>query len=86
MTLLNLLGWIGAFCFAVSAFPDTYRALKSKQKPHHKWDLLMLWWTGELCTMLYFGIKYTIFDPVMLNYLFNFGCLCIIIYYKLFGR
>lgn len=84
--LINIIGWIGSFCFSISAVPDTYRALKTGLKPHHHWDLLGLWFIGELFAMIYFGITYTIWDPLMLNYGFNFCCLCVIIYYKLYGR
>lgn len=79
--MIELIGWIGTFGFALCGVPPAYLAWKNK-KTELDAGLLSLWFIGEVCTIIY--VAATTFDIILMtNYLANFVCLCIILNYKL---
>lgn len=77
---LEIIGWIGSICFAISAAPQ---ALKSIQDGHSEGiagGMLALWFVGEVCSLVYVWPKKHV--PLLANYILNFIFLCVIIWYK----
>ena len=82
--MTEVLGWIGTFFFATCAIPEAYASFRRKWTAI-TWGMLLMWLTGEVCTMIY--VFLTTKDPILLtNYVFNLLCLLIIIYYKICGK
>ena len=84
MNLLELLGWIGATCFAICAFPQAYKSYKDGNSAGISWGLLSLWMVGELCMLAYISPKRDY--PLILNYVGNIISVGIIIKYKILPR
>lgn len=82
--MFEILGWFGAFCFAICAIPQAIKSYKEGNSDGLAHLLLWLWFTGEVCTIIYsFHIQAL---PVLFNCTFNFMSLLVIIYYKYFPR
>lgn len=82
--VLELIGWIGSICFAVSAAPQ---ALKSVQDGHSEGiavGMLILWFIGEICSLVYVWPKKHV--PLIANYTLNFIFLVVIIWFKIVGH
>lgn len=78
------LGWIGSFLFASCGFPAALQSYKEGHSKGMGWSFLLMWFGGEVCTILYILPKQDI--PLLLNYAFNFAFLCVIIWFKIFPR
>jgi len=78
--VVNLIGWIGALCFAVCAAPQAYKSYKQKSSEGISLIFLSLWFIGELFTLFYVAMT-TQQLPLILNYIFNILCLAVIIFY-----
>jgi len=83
--MLDLIGWLGAVCFAVCAIPQAITSYRLGHARDLSCAFLGLWLLGEVCMILY--VLGTTRDWILLtNYIFNLGCLIIIIKYKLKER
>lgn len=87
--ILEAIGWIGAFFFAACGVPQAWQSWKQGHSEGLNPWFIWSWFTGEVCMILYtMGLPFitnTTFEsmlPLLMNYLFNFLCLLIIIYYK----
>lgn len=83
--MLELIGWAGAVCFAISAAPQAWMSFRQGHSQGLSVGLLFLWFSGESLSLIY-GAAKSLPLPVMFNYALNFAFLCVIIYYKLFPR
>ncbi len=81
---LEIIGWIGSFCFAICAIPQAYMSYKDGHSRGISWGLLILWFIGEVCTLIYIAPKKHI--PLIFNYLSNLLFILIILKYKVFER
>lgn len=81
---MEYLGWIGSFLFAMCGAPAAYASYKEGHSNGMNWAFLLMWFGGEVCTILYVLPKQD--WPLLFNYLFNFVFLCVIIWFKLFPR
>lgn len=79
--MLELIGWIGAICFALCAVPQAWLSIKNGHSHGVAWGFLTLWMVGEICTIIYVLPKQH--WPLLFNYVFNIIFVAIIIYYKL---
>jgi uncharacterized protein with PQ loop repeat len=83
--VVQSIGWIGNLLFALCAVPQV---IKTHQEGHSKglsWGFILMWSVGELLAGIY-GYLTEVPLPILLNYLFNFICLLIILSYKLNPR
>ena len=81
--MLDLIGWLGAICFALCALPQAVACYKQGHAEGIDDKFLWLWVIGEVCMIIY-----TIFKvkdlPLLLNYIANLTCLVIIVRYRYF--
>lgn len=84
-TIMQTLGWIGNLLFAVSAVPQAWLSFKQGHSEGLSTGLLSMWFSGEGIAII-FGLYEEVPVQLMANYIFNFGCLLIIIRYKMFPR
>lgn len=82
--MLNLIGWIGGICFAISGIPQAYWSWKEGHSKGLSWSFLLLWLGGEVFTLVYVSARQD--WPLIFNYVFNLMSLLVIIYYKLRPR
>lgn len=83
-----VLGWIGAFLFAVCAVPQVVKTWRSRSAGDLSWLFLLFWFFGEVLTLVYI-ITDDILEsithyPLYLNYMFNTVLVVYLIYAKAF--
>jgi len=78
---MEVIGWISSFCFAICGIPLAYKSYKEKHSDGQPWLFLFLWFTGEIAAFIYTLDKEVL--PLQVNYVLNFMCLLIIMYYKI---
>ena len=83
--MIDLIGAVGALCFALSALPQAYRCYQQKHAAGFSNWFLGLWAVGEICMIVY-SIEYPLPIIILLNYLGNMVCLGIILYYRFWGK
>lgn len=81
---MEIIGWIGAFCFAVCAIPQAWMCYRNGHANGMSPYLLILWAGGEICTLAYVLPKGD--WPLIFNYLCNMVSLGVICLYKLKPR
>lgn len=81
---LEVIGWIGAIAFALSAVPQAVKSWKDKHSHGLAWSFLGLWLLGELASIVYVLPKGHI--PLLANYFLNLTFLLVIIWYKVRPR
>lgn len=82
----EIIGWLGAFLFAICAIPQVIQTWKTKKAGDLSWLFLLFWLFGEILTFTYIIIddllqKITHF-PLYINYLFNITLVLYLIYAK----
>lgn len=83
--MIELVGWIGAILFAFCGIPQAYHSWKNKNSHGMSWTFLWMWFWGEILTFGY--VATTSFQlPLLFNYLANFLCLVIIMWYRKFPK
>lgn len=82
---MEIIGWLGSICFSICAMPQSYISYKQGHSRGLSALTLVLWCVGEVLTLIY--VWSTAFSlPLITNYLFNLGCLSVIITFRLFPR
>jgi len=86
----QIIGWIGAFLFAICAVPQVIKTYKSKKADDLSWLFLLFWLFGEILTFTYIILddlllKITHF-PLYVNYLFNIILVLYLVYAKKFYK
>lgn len=81
--MTNVLGWIGALCFAFSAVPQAYQCYRQKHADGISWGFLFLWAVGEICMISYSLSQLNVI--FLTNYTINLALLLVIGYYKIYG-
>ena len=77
---LELIGWVGATMFAMCAVPQAWMCFKQKHAEGISWMFLMMWFWGEVLSFVYVFPSGKL--PLLVNYIFNFLLLLVILYYK----
>lgn len=80
----QIIGWIGAIAFMLSAIPQAYQSYRYKNSGNLNLLFLSLWFMGSFTSMFYVVLIKNL--PLFCNYLVNFTCVCIILYYRLWPR
>lgn len=76
---MNTLGLVGNLLLTFCGVPELIRTIKDK-KCHLGWGFLLMWFLGEIFCLFYgFGLKET---PLIINYVFNFSLVFIMLYFK----
>lgn len=83
--MTHILGWIGSICLAICALPQAILSIKNGHSKGISLGLLILWFIGEICTLLYI-IDSINSLPLLLNYILNILFLLIIFKYRFFPR
>ena len=78
---MDNIGWIGSILMAFCGLPQAIESYKTKSSRGLSWGFLIMWFSGELLTMIYILPKMDL--PLLFNYTANLIFLIIIIYYKL---
>jgi uncharacterized protein with PQ loop repeat len=79
--MIELLGWLGALAFALSALPQTVKTLRTRRADDLSWGFLSLWLGGEICMIVYNHLTVNSL-PLAANYYLNLACLLPIIWVK----
>ena len=78
---MDNIGWIGSILMAFCGLPQAIESYKTKSSRGLSWGFLIMWFSGELLTLIYILPKMDL--PLLFNYTANIIFLIIIIYYKL---
>ena len=82
--MLELSGIIGAVLFAFCGLPQAITCIKTGNSKGLSWTFLIMWFFGEIFTIVYILPKQ---DYILLgNYILNFGFLLIMLKYKIKPR
>lgn len=77
---MEIIGYIGGVFLTVSGVPEVIRTVRDK-KAHIGWNMLVLWFIGEIFMVIY-SIDAKIM-PLIINYVFNFFVVVIMLAYKI---
>lgn len=82
----TVIGWIGAFLFAICAIPQVIKTCRTKKADDLSWLFLLFWLFGEILTFTYIIIddiqlNITHF-PLYVNYMFNI----ILVFYLVYAK
>jgi uncharacterized protein with PQ loop repeat len=82
--MLEISGIIGALMFAFCGLPQAITCIKTGNSQGLSWSFLIMWFFGEVFTIIYILPKH---DYILLtNYILNFGFLLIMLKYKIKPR
>jgi uncharacterized protein with PQ loop repeat len=81
---MEIIGWIGSILLAFCGLPQAIESYRTKSSDGLTWGLLLMWFWGEIFTIIYIIPKWH--WPLIFNYTANIIFLIIIIYYKLFPK
>lgn len=82
MDSVNLLGWVGSICFALSAAPQAWKCHKQGHGHGLSHGTLGLWVVGEVATLWYVLISIGLNWPLVTNYGLNLVFLFVILRYR----
>jgi len=82
--MLEVIGWIGAACFALCAVPQAWECYKKGHGRGLSKAFLWLWVVGEVCTLAYMIPK--LLWPPIANLAANLVFLVVILKYVYFPR
>ncbi len=82
----ELIGWLGAFLFAICAVPQVIKTWKTKKADDLSWLFLFFWLAGEILMFAYIVIDDIALNishyPLYMNYAFNI----VMVVYLLFAK
>lgn len=83
--MIDFIGWIGGIFLSVCALPQAIKVFKEKHADGTSHGMLMLWFFGEVFTLIYVCCeKWS--PPLILNYSLNIVFMSVILYYKYFYK
>lgn len=77
---MNWVGWVGSLCLGLCGLPQAIKCYQTKSAKDISAMFLLLWLTGEICTLIYVIPKWD--WPLIINYLFNIILIGVIANYK----
>ena len=80
----EIIGWLGAFFFAICAVPQVIQTLREGHSNGLSWLFLIFWLLGEIFMTVYVWPTGDL--PLLSNYLVNLVLTSIIFYYKVYPR
>lgn len=78
---MEIIGWIGSVLLAFCGLPQAIESYKTKSSAGLTWGFLLMWFVGEIFTVIYIIPKWH--WPLLFNYTANIIFLSIILYYKI---
>lgn len=85
--MIDVIGWLGAFCFAVCSVPQAVQCFQQKHARGVSGLFLALWVIGEILSMFYVLLHEGFYGsaawPLVANYSVNLFGISIIVWYKL---
>ena len=81
--MIDLIGAIGAFAFAVCGLPQAVKCYRTKRADDLSLSFLTLWAVGEVCMIAYTILALDSNALLLANYIANGAFLIVIFYYKL---
>lgn len=78
---MDYIGWLGSILLAFCGLPQAIESYKTKSSAGLTWGFLLMWFIGEIFTIIYIIPKWH--WPLIFNYTANIIFLIIIIYYKI---
>lgn len=81
--ILESIGWLGAFFFAICAVPQAWKSFKEKHSDGISLSFIVLWLLGEIFMLVYVGFQPTFDWPLITNYIVNLLLTTVIFWYKL---
>jgi len=84
--MIETIGWLGSFFFAICGIPQAWESYKTKNSDGISQGFLWLWILGEVFTLFYISDQDNILLPLITNYLVNLLSLTVITYYKYFSK
>jgi uncharacterized protein with PQ loop repeat len=82
ISIVNLIGSIGAFMLAICGLPQAIESFKQKNSDGVSTLFITLWFVGEIL-LLYYVTKTSGDIILIINYLFNLLIVSVIGYYKI---
>lgn len=81
-----VIGWIGAFLFAICSIPQVIKTWHTKKADDLSWLFLIFWFIGEILTYIYILIDDILLGvahlPLYVNYYFNIAFVLYLMYAK----
>ncbi len=81
---LDVIGWLGSFCFAICASPQAIKSIKQGHSNGVVTEFLLMWMAGSIFTMIYMWPKQD--WPILTSLFFNLLFITAIVYYKIWPR
>jgi len=78
---MEIIGWIGGILLAFCGLPQAIESYRTKSSNGLTWGLLLMWFWGEVFTIIYVIPKWH--WPLIFNYTANIVFLAVILYYKI---
>lgn len=78
---MEIIGWIGSILLAFCGLPQAIESYKTKSSAGLTWGFLLMWFVGEIFTIIYIIPKWH--WPLLFNYTANVIFLSIILWYKI---
>ena len=82
--ILETIGWLGAFFFAICAVPQAWQSYKEGHSHGLSWMFLIFWLLGEIFMTIYVWPTGDL--PLLSNYIVNLILTSVIFYYKVHPR
>jgi len=82
--ILEVIGWLGAFFFAICAVPQTIQCIREGHSDGLSWLFLIFWLLGEIFMTIYVWPTGDL--PLLSNYIVNLILTSVIFYYKVHPR
>lgn len=81
LSMLEIIGWLGSICLAISGLPQAWMSYKDRHSRGISWSFILLWAFGEIFALGYVWDKLDL--PLITNYVTNILVLAVIMYYKI---
>jgi uncharacterized protein with PQ loop repeat len=78
---METIGWLGSILLAFCGLPQAIESYKTKSSAGLTWGFLVMWFIGEILTVIYIIPKWH--WPLIFNYTANIIFLSVILYYKI---
>jgi len=78
--MIEIVGWLGTFCFAVCGLPQLIKILRTKETGGVSVTFLFLWLIGEILTLWYAFVRAPKL-PLLTNYVWNITVVFLILFF-----
>jgi len=82
--VIESIGWLGAFFFAICAVPQAWQSWKEKHSDGLSTMFIVFWLLGEIFMLVYVVFQPELDWPLIVNYVVNLLLTVVIAWYKLY--